>query len=114
MVAVFTYWRAGHLAKATSQLQLAKWLLHQTQDVISQANVDQYLGGIQRAQCQYTAAVASLERARAIYLREHHPRELSRVCTEIGRTYLEQGAYAQAEHRLQDALAVARRTKQVR
>src|SRR5262245_49937024 len=46
MVAGFTHWRAGHLAKATSQLQLAKWLLHQTQDVISQANVDQYLGGI--------------------------------------------------------------------
>src|SRR5262249_58860656 len=85
MVAGFTHWRAGHLAKATSQLQLAKWLLHQTQDVISQANVDQYLGGIQRAQCQYTAALASLERAPALYLPEHHPRELSRARTGLRR-----------------------------
>jgi tetratricopeptide (TPR) repeat protein len=114
MVAGFTHWRAGHLVKATSQLQTAKWLLHPTRDVISQANVEQYLGCLLRSQGQYAAAVASLERARDIYLREHHPRELSRARVGIGRTYLEQGAYDQAETSLMDALAYARRLKQVR
>jgi tetratricopeptide (TPR) repeat protein len=114
MVAGFASWRAGHLSKATSQLHTAQWLLHPTKDAISQANVEQYLGCIQRSQCQYDTALASLERARAIYIREHHPRELSRVCTEIGRTYLEQGDYGQAEHHLQDALAFARQIKHVR
>jgi tetratricopeptide (TPR) repeat protein len=114
MVAGFTQWRAGSLAKATSQLQTAKWLLHPTQDAISQANVEQYLGCLQRSQGQYAAAVASLERARDIYRREHHPRELSRVQTELGRTYLEQGADDQADASLGEALAFARRTQQVR
>ena len=114
MVAGFTHWRAGQLAKATSQLQTAKWLLHPTQDVISQANVEQYLGGLLRSQGQYAAALASLARAQAIYRREHHPRELSRVQTEMGRTYLEQGAYDQADASLRAALAFARRIQQVR
>jgi tetratricopeptide (TPR) repeat protein len=112
LVAGFAGWDAGEFDTARSRLYAARWLLHDTRDPVSAANVDHTIGSILRSRARDTSdldrALVMLIGARQQYATMNHTVNLARVFTNIGRVHLDKEDFTSAEHDFTLALEVAK------
>ena len=107
LVSGFAGWQAGHKT-ALTKLLAARSSIAGCGDSLAKAHVEHSIGCVYRSMNDFDAfdkAHAAFTLARGIYETVGNPIHLSRVHTNIGRTYFDEGHWQKAEEHLNLALS---------